>query len=419
MITHQQIWDLFQRAGRLILSGAQPPSSIRPRFSVYVDYCALLLLLFSVVACQSAIPAPPTPPLPATPAGPTLRVALLSPMSGEMATFGRQMRNGIIMAFDGWNKRGGPRAHRLTWQLYDSQCDFDRAEQVTQQAIEEGHHLIIGPLCSEAAIAAALVAEANSALLITPTATHPLVTVTGQGQTRPTVFRASYAYPQQAAAVAHFAATDLAVENVALLYDPGDAYSTALARTFEQTFTAQDGRIAYRTTLTPETPDLVPILTALRTAGSQVVYAPLDPELAARLNEAAAPSEPLILLGSDRWATTHFDQSGLVGSYYPLHFTPNDDRPQIVRWAEAYKAIYAVEPDSLAALGYEAADLLAQAVDTGGSIDPATVAHTLAQNTFETFTGPLRFDDHHNPIKPIPILEVEAEGTDFVTVVTP
>ena len=66
-----------------------------------------LLLIFTLLLLAAQCHTPLSPPLPTTPTGPTIRIALLSPAAGEMATFGRMARNGSIMAFDEWNEQGG------------------------------------------------------------------------------------------------------------------------------------------------------------------------------------------------------------------------------------------------------------------------------------------------------------------------
>ena len=126
----------------------------------------LSLLVLASQCNNSAISAPPTPVLPATPTGPSLHIALLSPHSGELATFGRMARNGSIMAFEAWNQKGGILGQPITWSIYDTQCDFDTARAAAQQAIADGQTFIIGPVCSEAAIGAATITQDQKVLLI-------------------------------------------------------------------------------------------------------------------------------------------------------------------------------------------------------------------------------------------------------------
>ncbi|NJN98482.1 MAG: amino acid ABC transporter substrate-binding protein [Anaerolineales bacterium] len=183
------------------------------------------------------------PPLPVPPSGPVLRLALLSPTSGELATFGRALRSGSILAFDQWNAQGGVLGRRIEWTVYEADCDFETARQAVEQILNDGLDFIIGPLCSEAAIAAAEAVEAKGALLVAPTATHPLVTVDGQGRTRPTVFRLSPVFQAQGQAAVRFAVESLNVRRAAILIDPNDDYSTALGQAFTAQLAMQGGQV--------------------------------------------------------------------------------------------------------------------------------------------------------------------------------
>lgn len=380
----------------------------------------LILLGVAATGCRTAA-LPPTPALPSTPDAPVVTVAILSPISGETTPLGRQLVNGVTMAFDRWNAKGGPLQHHLTWRIYDSECDFEAAGQAAQQAIDEGYRLLIGPLCSEAAIAAATVAEANEAVLIAPTAIHPLVTVNGDGQTRPTVFRVSYTHHWQGQAMARFALEDLAVRRAALLYEAGDDDGAALAAAFEQTFRAGGGTIVHQTAYSADTVDFSNILTAIRQTGTEAVYLPGDAiranQIVAQLKRDDEPSP--ILLGSDHWAMSDLDHAQINAGYYPAHFTPTDERLAIQTWTDEYKATYAIEAETLAALGYDAAHLLASAAQQAGTLDPADIAIALGDGTFQTITGPLQFEADHNPLKPVPIIKIGPDGTTVTTIIQP
>jgi branched-chain amino acid transport system substrate-binding protein len=373
----------------------------------------LLSLLGLAAQCQQT---PPTPPLPAAPAGPVIRVAILAPTQGELATFGRMMRSGPLLAFEQENDQAGLLDHHIEAVVYHTDCRFDTAVEATRLAIEAGHQLIIGPLCSDAAIAAAQVAEAAGVLLIAPAATHPLVTVNSQGATRSTVFRVSYAYPAQGQAVARFAYETLKARRAALFFNPGDDYTTSLTQAFAEQFDTLGGGILHRAPYHPADEDFLETLSVMQEKGVEVIYlpaaAPVVNRVAAQLNaltpsqaSGVEPTRP-ILLGSDSWQSPELDWAAIEGDYFATHFVPADPRPAVQTWIEAYQAAYAIEPDTLAALGYDAAALLIQAARQAGTFDPEALATVLEAGSFEGVTGAISFDSQHNPVKPIPIVRV-------------
>jgi branched-chain amino acid transport system substrate-binding protein len=369
---------------------------------------------------------PPTLPLPTPPTGSVIRIALLYPATGELATFGRMLQSGSSMAFDEWNSRGGLLGHRIEWAVYDTDCQFDTARQAVQQALDDGLHFIVGPLCSEAAIAAADLAEAAQVLMISPTATHPLVTVSGQGQTRSTVFRAAFTFPQQGEAAARFAYETLDARKAALIADPTDDYASSLTDAFAQTFESLGGNIVYQAAPPGSEPDFTGILETIADSQADIIYLPAMPTEANRFASRLSQLKPStlgdtatpILLGSDRWDSDELDLAVTTGSYYTAHFVLEDPRPVVQSWREAYKSIYATEPNTLAALGYDAAMILATAIEQAGSFETTLVAETLAEGHFSGVTGQISFDGSHNPIKPVPMVRIEAGQRKFVRLIT-
>ena len=106
-------------------------------------------------------------------------------MTGELATFGEIVRNGITLAFDEWNDRGGVNGRPIQWVFEDTLCDPLEAGRAAERAVDQDEaRFIVGGLCSEAAIPIARVADERDVLFVAATATHPLVTVDEAGATR-------------------------------------------------------------------------------------------------------------------------------------------------------------------------------------------------------------------------------------------
>jgi branched-chain amino acid transport system substrate-binding protein len=396
-----------------------------PRSYFYKIILPLLPILAIFVLATQCTPSNEMPPLPSTPAGPSLGIALLSPASGEPETFGRVMRNGALMAFDQWNDQGGVINRPVTWQNYDTQCDFAVAQQAAQQAIADGFQYIIGPLCSEAALGAAVAAEAQGVLLITPTAMHSLVTVNGQGQTRPTIFRASYVFAWQGRAAAHFARDTLQAKKAAILTQPGDDYARQVTAAFAEVFTADGGQLVAQTPYPPNSSDFSETLISINQQGADLLYLPAPSPVVNTVAEqlAALKATPgfkdIRLLGSDRWQPDKLNPKVTQGSYFTTHFWPADEGTAAKTWAKAYQASYAVAPDTIAALSYDATNILLTAIEKAQTFEPMAVAHILETEQFAGVTGPMTFDNQHNPHKPVPILYLAPEGLRLVDVILP
>jgi branched-chain amino acid transport system substrate-binding protein len=347
-------------------------------------------------------------------------------MTGELATFGEMVRNGITLAFDEWNDRDGSDGRPIKWVLGDTRCDPLVAHQAAERAItEQGVRFIVGGVCSEAAIPIARVADERGALFIATTATHPLVTVDETGATRSLVFRASYAYPYQGRAAARFALDELNARRGAVLINPADDFVRSLADEFTTAFVGGGGQVVARLTYPRGGPtgalqdaDFGRIIAEIARAEPDVLYVPDAYPVANRVgSQARARRLSVDLIGSDLWGSGALSLEALDGAYFTLPYSREVPNPVAEAWAGRYLSAFALEPDTLAALGYDAASLLASAIEGADSLPPDAAARRLETVDFEGVTGRWRFDTQHNPLKPVVLVRVEDGGVVFYEVV--
>jgi branched-chain amino acid transport system substrate-binding protein len=108
------------------------------------------------------------------------------------------------------------------------------------------------------------------------------------------------------------------------------------------------------------------------------------------------------------------------GSYFSNHYSVDDPSPSVRRFVDAYHKRYGADPDSIAALSYDAVRLLADAIRRAGSTEGKRVRDALAgTKDFDGVTGRITMDADRNPIKPAVILKVEGGKFRFVTSVAP
>ncbi len=362
-----------------------------------------------LIGCSSTA-LPPLPDTTESGGDDTLRVAVLTPMTGELATFGETVRDGVELALDLWNARGGVNGRQVEWILADTECDPAAARQVSEQVIDEGVDFLVGGLCSGSAIAVASVAQERQALFVAVAATHPLVTVDGQGTTRRLVFRTAYEYTYQAAAAASFALAERAASQALIIADPADAFERQASAVFAVDFAAQGGRVA---SLDPQSLEPEQVALALDQFDQRqpiVVYVPGDPAVAVPVLSVLAGS---IVLGSDVWQRTEADLNLLNGAYVTDHYTPEIPDDFARAWASQYQNAFAQQPETLSVLGYDSANLLLSAIDAAQSQAPQTVAHWIETNPYRGVVGTWRYDDRHNPLKDVILLQVQDGGFEF------
>jgi branched-chain amino acid transport system substrate-binding protein len=379
-----------------------------------------LTLLLLATGCGTPSPAPALPPTQA--ANEAIKVAVLTPMTGELATFGETVRNGITMAFDDWNDRNGNGGGRsIAWVLEDTRCDPETARQAAEQAIaEQGVRFIVGGVCSEDAIPVARVAGEKGVLFVAATATHPLVTVDEAGVTRPLAFRAAFAYPYQGRAAARLALEQLGARRAAVLTNPGDDFVRSLSGAFAEAFIAGGGRVVATATYTSPDADFGALVAEAARADPEVLYVPDAYPVANRVgSQVRAQNLHATLVGSEWWDNGELDLKALEGAYFTLHYRRDVPGAAAGEWARRYVAAFSLEPDTLSALGYDAASLLATALGQASTTAPGDVARALEGMEFEGVTGRWRFDAQHNPLKPVVVVQIKGGSTAFYGLVGP
>lgn len=345
------------------------------------------------------------PPLPRPPADSPVQVALVGPVYSELGrSVGQTMRNGSLIALDPVNRAGGVLGESIGWQAYDTDCSYDGGVAAVEDAVAAGIDFIVGPLCTEAAIGAAVTAQANGVVMVTLTAGHPLITADATGEPRSGIFSVAVGATRQARAMAQLARDQLAVERAVVVRDATSDASVVMADAFTQQFGPADVTVW-------EDMRQLPDVAAL--GSDEALYLPGMLETVQQM-----PLSPeVVILGDDSWSYLNVDHTLLEGSYFPVHFAPAD--PTVQAWIQQYESVYAGTPDAIATLSHDATAVLLQAMAQAGSFAPEAVASALETGAFETVTGVTGFDAQHMPIKPVPVVQIQVGNLWYTQTITP
>ncbi len=351
----------------------------------------------------------------------TLKVAILAPLSGNVATFGQSTRDGATLAIEEWNAKGGVLGKQIQPVVEDSQCNAEAAVSAANKVIDQdGVKFIIGEVCSSASIPISEVAMAKGVLQISPTSTNPSVTVGEDGKTKSLIFRACFIDPFQGQVAAKFALEDLKAKTAAVLLDQGNDYVRGLAEFFRDSFEAGGGKVVVWETYTGEDNDFSAILSKVKDANPDILYVP---DYYSKVNLIAAQAREkgitATMMGGDGWDSEDLDRTVTDGAYFTNHYSGDDPRPIVQDWIKKYKDKYGSEPDALATLAYDAANILFTAMEKAGTDDPAKVAAAMEGMEFDVVSGHITYDSKHNPVKPAVILQIKDGEIHFVKTIAP
>jgi branched-chain amino acid transport system substrate-binding protein len=349
--------------------------------------------------------------------GSSIRIGMLSPLTGGASVFGIAASNGAQLYFEEVNNAGGILGSQIEFILHDDEhtpaTSLSAFERLVYQDRVVG---VIGPVTSGPANAVAGSAAASEARLpmVSPTATHQDVTLHGDF-----MFRACFLDAFQAANMARFASNELGAMTAAVLFDQGSAYSEGLATNFRTVFELLGGTIVANEAYMTGDVDFRTQLTSIRAANADVLFLPdyfsTLALIAAQVRELEIDS---VMLGADGWEGilgAISDTSVMHGSYFSAHFASDYEDVVVQNFVQSYTARFGNPPNSFAALGFDAAGIMAQAISTAGNTDNEAIIEALKNISFYGVTGPITFDADGNPIKDIMVLKIDESADGGTT----
>jgi branched-chain amino acid transport system substrate-binding protein len=371
----------------------------------------LVIVSFLLTACGGQAAAPKE-----------LKVAVLAPLSGPVPTFGEMTRDGALLAIEEWNAKGGVLGLKIVPIVEDSQCTPDPSVNAANKVINQDKvHYIIGEVCSKASIPISEIANAAGVVQISPTSTNPSVTVDENGVTKPYIFRACFIDPFQGRVGAKFAMEKIGAKTAFVLVDQANDYVKGLAEAFDMSFTEMGGTVIGTESYTANDTDFSAILAKIADAKPDVVYLPDYYNIVNLvMKQAKEKGINTPFIGGDGWDSADLDNLAAAGGYFTNHYSPDDPRPEVQDFRKNFEARYGGKtPDALAALAYDATNLLLQAIEAAGADDAAKVRDAVEGITFKGVSGTINYDENHNPVKSATILKVTTEGVKFEAVVNP
>jgi len=347
------------------------------------------------------------PGKPAVAANEVIKIGEVGSTTGSEATFGVATHQGVELAVKEINSTGGIKGKKLQVILLDDQGKPEEAATaITRLITQDKVTAVIGEVASSRSLAMAPIAQQNKIPMISPSSTNPKVTDIGDY-----IFRVCFIDPFQGYVMAKFAAENLKFKRVAILRDVKNDYSVGLAKFFTETFKKLGGEIVVDQSYSAGDIDFKSQLTAIRAAKPEAIFVPgyyTEVGLIARQARSLGIKAPL--LGGDGWDSPKLLQIGgkaIEGAYFSNHYSAEDKSPHVQAFIERYRKEYKEVPSGLAAMGFDAAMVLADAMKRAKSMSPADIRAALAATKdFQGVTGRISIDQQRNAVKPAVVLKV-------------
>jgi ABC-type branched-subunit amino acid transport system substrate-binding protein len=357
-----------------------------------------------------------------------VQIGVLAPLSGYDADIGKQIVTGAQVAFDQYAASTGARLNLVTC---DTRGNMIETAKKTKELLTEHHvPVILGPVLSQEAIVAASILMDKDAVMVSPTATDD--GIAGMG---PNIFQMNVTLATLGAKIARYAMDNLNIRDFAII-GPSSDYARALAGGFRREVEKSGREIVSEENYEEGTKDFKVQFDNLKTrlvmrkqqrtavekslAGDAQPSPKTDPKLVAASDSGyeiggiflpaeaedvvmLAPQVPYHrirtqLLGSTGW---HNQKTIADGREYVNNalFSSNLSAglAESKEWQEfkaLYKSKFAADPDRIAALGYDAASLITQALrQAGASASVSQISQALASiKNYKGASGLISFD---------------------------
>lgn len=335
-------------------------------------------------------------------------------LTGGIANYGKQTMNGVQLAFKEANASGGVLGKQIKMIVADNKSEPSEATNATTKLITQDKvSLIMGPVTSSNVLATLQVGQDNKVPIMTPTATSIKATIDDNGKVRPYAFRSCFIDPFQGTIMANFATKNLKVKTAVIYIDSSSDYSKGLAESFEAQFVKNGGIILGKEAFLQKDQDFKSTLTKIKVMNADTVFIPAYYEEVGKIIKQARElgiNTPFI--GTDGWddpkVVEFAGAAALNNTFFSNHYSSQDTDPRIQKFVAAYKAEYGQEPNALAALGYDGALMVIDAIKRANSTDPAKIREALEQTKdLQVVTGIITLDASHNPIKSAVVIEMK------------
>ncbi len=318
-----------------------------------------------------------------------IKIGIAGPMTGDQAKMGMDFRNGVTLAVEEWNNKGGVLGKKIELIIGDDQRDPKQAVSVANKLVTQGVKGVIGHFNSSCSIPASDVYNRSNIPMITPASTNPQLTEKSYYG----VFRVCGRDDQQGKAAADFVVSQLKLNKIAVIHDK-TTYGQGLANEFKK-FLGDKAEVVYYGGIVQGDKDFKTVLTSIKEKKPELIYfGGIYPEGGLLVKQARELGLNAPFMSGDGVIDPKFIEiagaESAEGTY--LTFSPDPKNiPSAKTFIEQYNKTYGeIGPYSIYA--YDAANIMLKAIEAAGTTDGKAIMDKLHSMEFSGALGNIKFD---------------------------
>ena len=353
--------------------------------------------------------------------GDSITIGTVTTNSGTAAAYGEAEVKGFELAVSEINAKGGINGKKVKLESMDDKGDATEASNAYNKLAGDNNVLAVaGPTISATTAAVAPLADQSKLVTIAPAATSDSI------ETGNYLFRTCFKDSYQGEVAARFAAENLKVKKVAVLYGTGDPYSSGVGEAFAKAAEKLGLEVVDKeSSSSADDTEYSAQLQKIQASGAELLYAPYYYSVAGPyiIPQARSVGFEGYVMGPDGYDGLKLtgDKSQYNKTYYTTHYSADDNtNTKVQDFIKSYKSKNNAAPNTFAALGYDTIYMIKQAIEKAGeNATREDVRNAVAGMTFDGVTGKFTMDKSGSPTKSVTVLEMKDGKPVYNTTVQP
>ncbi len=322
-----------------------------------------------------------------------IKIGVAGAHSGDLASYGLPTVKAAELVVKDVNAKGGINGAKVELLVEDDVCKPEVATNTATKLVSEGVNVVIGHICSGATKAALPIYRDANVIVISPSATNPALTQSGD---YPNFYRTIASDDAQARTEVDFALNTLKLKKIAVIHDKGD-YGKGLAE-FAKKFIEDSGKaeVVLFEGVTPGAVDYSAVVQKIKRSGAEaVIFGGYHPEASKIVGQMRKKRMKTVFISDDGVKDDTFIKVAGKNAEGVYATGPADvsSNPLTKEYHEKYKKAYeGSEPGAFFDNAVAAALALTNALAKAGSTDPAAIAKVLHTDDVATPFGKIHFD---------------------------
>lgn len=322
----------------------------------------------------------------------TIKFGVAGAHSGDLASYGLPSVNAAKLVVEKINAGGGIDGKMVELLVEDDVCKPEVATNTATKLVSEGVHVVLGHICSGATKAALPIYSAAGVLVMSPSATNPALTQSGD---YPNFFRTIAPDDSQALLDVEFALNKLGYTKIAVIHDKGD-YGKGFAE-FARKFLEESGKaeVVLFEGVTPGGVDYSAIVQKIKRSGAEaVMFGGYHPEASKIIQTMRRKRLTIDFISDDGVKDDTFIKVAGVNAEGAYASGPKDttQNPLSIQAVKEHKETFGSDPGAFFENAYSASLALLNAIDKANSTDLEALKKALQEEKVDTPVGTIHFD---------------------------